>query len=199
MDSMLAIIPITVFAYLATNLDNFLLLVSMLAQYRDQASAVFAGYFSAMLVLLVGGFLIGEAADTAPIEYIGLLGLIPVGLGVYGLWQLLGGNADNDDNEPVTRAAWRAIFLAVLLTQAGNGGDTLVTFGVLFADSNPAADTLIVLTLAVTAVAVAWLANYALNHPQLSRLIKRYAHRVAPFVLIGVGAYVLANTATDLV
>jgi cadmium resistance protein CadD (predicted permease) len=199
MDSMLTIIPITVFAFLATNLDNFLVLVSMLAQYRDQSSAVFAGYFAAMLILLTGGFLIGEAADSVPIEYIGLLGMIPMGLGVYGLWQLLSGNADSEDDEPVTRAAWRAIFLAVLLTQAGNGGDTLVTFGVLFADSNPAADTLIVLALAVTAVAVAWLANYALNHRQISRLIKRYAHKITPFIMIGVGAYVLANTATDLV
>lgn len=195
---MLAIIPLTVVAYLATNLDNFLLLVSMLAQYRGRASAVFAGYFLCMLILSLGGYLIGEAANTAPIEYIGLLGLIPIALGAYGIWQLIDGSVPDGDEQLVTRAAWRAVFLATLLTQLGNGGDTLITLGVLFADSNPAADALIVTTLAATAVAVAYMAHYALNHPRLSQLIKRYAARIAPFILIIVGTYVLANTASDL-
>jgi cadmium resistance protein CadD (predicted permease) len=39
---------------------------------------------------------------------------------------------------------------------------------------------------------------YAVRHPALNKWVDRYAHRAMPFVLIIVGVYVLANTASDL-
>ena len=90
------------------------------------------------------------------------------------------------------------MFYAAFLSQIGNGGDTLATFGMLFADSLPEADTLIAATLAVTSIAIAAIANSALKNDRLGRLIGMYTGRVAPFILIAVSVYVLANTATDL-
>jgi len=70
---------------------------------------------------------------------------------------------------------------------------------VLFADSAHKAYLLIIVTLAVTAVSIAWLANHALNHKGMGAWIDRYADRIAPFILIAIGAYILADTATDVV
>jgi cadmium resistance protein CadD (predicted permease) len=80
---------------------------------------------------------------------------------------------------------------------AGNGADTILIFGILFADSTPAADALIMSTLAAMAIIFVLVAMYVVRHPTISSVISRYAHRVLPFVLIIVGAYVLANTMTD--
>ena len=89
-------------------------------------------------------------------------------------------------------------FATTLISQLGNGADTIVVFGVLFADSMPSADILIVLTLASMAIVFVLVGIYAVRHPMLSGWIERYAYRATPFVLIFVGIYILANTATDL-
>jgi len=88
--------------------------------------------------------------------------------------------------------------MTTLISQLGNGADTIVIFGVLFADSTPAADMLIILTLAAMAVTFVIVGIYTVRHPALSKWVGRYAHRAMPFILIVVGVYVLANTASDL-
>ena len=90
------------------------------------------------------------------------------------------------------------VFMATLTSQLGNGADTIVIFGVLFTESTRSADTLIILTLAAMVTIFVLVGIYAVRHPALSEWIDRYAYRAMPFVLIIVGAYILANTATDL-
>lgn len=192
------IIPIAAGAYVATNLDNFVLLVSLLARYRHRTSNVVAGYFGCMLILGFVGFWIGRAANFAPVEYLGLLGLVPVSIGVAELiqWRRRGAKAPID-NEKFADGAQK-VFTVTLISQLGNGVDTIVLFGVLFADSMPSADILIIFTLAAMAVIFVLAGIYAVRHPALGKWVDRYAHRAMPFILILVGVYVLANTATDL-
>jgi len=198
MTSLIMIIPIAAGAYVATNLDNFVLLVSLLARYRHHTSNVVAGYFGCMLILGFVGFWIGKAANIAPVEYLGLFGLVPISIGIAELiqWRRRGVKptiANEKSADGVQKG-----FTVTLISQLGNGADTLVVFGVLFADSMPSADILIIITLAVMAVIFVLAGIYTVRHPAPGKWIDRYAHRAMPFILILVGVYVLANTATDL-
>jgi len=198
MNNVIAIIPIAAGAYVATNLDNFILLVSLLARYGKHTSSVVAGYFACMLILGFVGFWIGAAADNAPVEYLGLLGFVPIFIGAVELYRTRRGKkTDTVANEILVDGAQK-VFMATLLSQLGNGADTIVVFGVLFTDSMPYADILIALTMAAMAVIFVLVGIYAVRHPALSEWIDRYASRAMPFVLILVGIYILANTATDL-
>jgi cadmium resistance protein CadD (predicted permease) len=198
MNSMIAIIPIAAGAYAATNLDNFILLVALLARYRNRTSYVVAAYLACVLIFGFVGLWIGKAADIAPVEYLGLLGLVPISIGVVELIQLRRGKTkvtvakeESDDGE-------QKVFVTTLSSQLGNGADTIVVFGVLFIDSVPSADFLTILTLAAMAVIFVGVGIYAVRHPALCEWIDRYAYRVMPFILIIVGVYIVANTATDL-
>ena len=198
MDSLLTIIPVTAAAYLATNLDNFTLLVSLLARYRGRTVFVSLGYLSSMMVLGFVAFWIGEAADQAPVEYLGLLGLVPISVGIAGLVRLYRNETVDAGNTVKAVASGQAVFLATFFTQLGNGADTIVTFGVLFADSKAAADPLIISTMALMAASFVLAGVYGVRHRLVSDWVGRYAHRVTPFILIFVGAYVIVNTATDI-
>ncbi len=193
-----SIIPIVVGAYLATNLDNFTLLVVLLARYRSRTSSVIAGYFASVLIVGLISFGVGKAADIVPVRYLGLLGLIPVSIGVVGILKLVRnrGHGPTPKETPIDRA--KSVFFASLLTQLGNGGDTVLTLSILLADSSPLADIIVIFTLAAIAVGFVMVAIYAIEHPAVRQWIERYAHRVTPFILIIVGAYILTNTATDL-
>jgi len=198
MTSALTIISVAAFAYVATNLDNFTLLVSLLSRYRRNRVAVAAAYFAGTAILCAAGFLIGEAAETAPLEYLGLLGVIPMTIGIVWLVRLFRPAGKPPGAETSGSAGKKAAFAATLTTQLGNGTDTIVTFGALFADSTASADYLIVLTVALMAVLFVTLALYGVSHSALGSWIDRYMPRIAPFILIVVGAYIIANTATDV-
>lgn len=198
MNSLIAIVPIAVGAYVATNLDNFLLLVSLLAHFRDQAAKVVAGYFVCMIIFALAGYWISSVASVAPVEYLGFLGIVPISLGVYELLKMQGGREKAEVDAEKARGAERKAFTTTLISQLGNGADTIVVFGILFADSTPVADLLIILSLAAMAIAFVVAGIYTVRHPALNLWVTRYAHRVMPFVLIVVGMYVLANTASDL-
>ena len=198
MNSLIVIIPIAAGAYVATNLDNFILLISMLARYRNHTSIVVAGYFGCLMILVFVGFWIGEAANIAPVEYLGLLGLVPISIGAAELIKLRRGRAKVTVAKEKSADGVQRVFMVTLISQLGNGADTIVVFGALFADSMPSANILIILTLAVMAVIFVLAGIYSVRHPALSEWIDRYAYRAMPFVLIIVGVYILANTATDM-
>jgi cadmium resistance protein CadD (predicted permease) len=194
----LIIVPVTAGAFIATNLDNLVLLVSLLSRYRDNRLAVIGAYFSCALILGLLGFSVAAAADMAPVQYLGLLGLVPITIGVTGIVRLVNDQTEGPSVANSDSGRVRSAFAATFLVQLSNGTDTVITLGALFADSSATSNTLIMLTLAAMAAIFAAIAVYALQHPLLSRRIDRYGPVVTPLILIIVGVYILANTATDL-
>ena len=85
-------------------------------------------------------------------------------------------------------------FLSVAAVTFSNRGDNIGVYVPLFATYNsPVSITLLVTGfLAMTAV---WcvLGYYLVNHPFLATRIRRYGDIVLPFVLIGLGVYILLN------
>eukprot|EP00977_Amphora_coffeiformis_P024965 scaffold17776_cov76-Amphora_coffeaeformis.AAC.1 len=80
-------------------MDNLTLLVGILVQYHASRLVwVIGGYYVAMSTLCLVAFCIGEAADTMPVEYLGLLGCIPFCLGLYGFYQLYYSQQQQNDN-----------------------------------------------------------------------------------------------------
>jgi len=198
MNSLISISPIAAGAFVATNLDNFILLVSLLARYQNHTSKVVAGYLVGMLILGVIGFSIGVAGDFLPVQYIGLLGFVPISIGTVELIRLRVGKPKETVAKKNSANGTQKVFVATLLSQLGNGADTIAILGVLFADSLPSADILVIFTLAAMAVIFVRIGIFAVRHPALSEQIDRYAHHAMPIVLIIIGLYILANTATDL-
>jgi len=198
MNSVLQIIPIAAGAFIATNLDNFALLVTFMVRYRHRTLVVASAYFASIFLLTLLGYAVGSAVATAPVEYLGWLGLMPMAVGTAGVVRLVREQASADITPETHVGHGRTAFLATLFSQLGNGGDTIITFSALFADSSPLADTLIVLTLAATAIIFFWSARHAIRHPAIEKRIENLARYLTPFILIIVGSYIVANTATDV-
>ena len=194
----LTIVPVTLVAFLATNLDNFTLLVALLAQHRSNRLTVLLAYVATMLIAIGLAYFAGRTADFLPVEYLGFLGVIPLTLGIVGLAKLAMRPPGDSQHMASNVTANRAVFVTALLTQLGNCADTIVTFGALFADSNPSSDVLIVSTAVLLALLFAVASVYTLGQPVVARLADRHAHRVTPLLLIAIGFYILLNTATDV-
>src|SRR5680860_1302134 len=83
MNEILVIVGIAAGAFIGTNLDNLLLLSAMYSRYEQRAWMVTAGYIAGMI--LIGGITLamGEVGEFIPLAYLGLLGFIPMMMGVF--------------------------------------------------------------------------------------------------------------------
>ena len=184
-------------SFAATNVDNLALLVGWILGRQTSARQLFLAHILGMLTLLVLAFAFGRGADLFPVEAVGYLGVIPIGLGLKGLFDLA-------RREPLGEAAPLAPgrqprVLSIAATQVANGSDTVLVFGPLFADSARGIDLLLLGGFLGMAVIWLGLARVLARHAARVRLVERLAPWVAPVFLILIGVYILLDTRTDVV
>jgi cadmium resistance protein CadD (predicted permease) len=124
-----------------------------------------------------------------PEEAVGALGLVPIGLGLRGLWHARRASAEEDELErqAMTTTGVAAVTIA-------NGADNIAIYAPLFATIG-AGDTAV--TLVVFAVLVpAWCAVGGLvgSRPAVIRAVSWAGHYAIPFVLIALGVFVVVES-----
>ena len=191
-------------AFVATNLDDILLLLVLFSASTGSRHrwSVVAGQYLGFSLLVAASLLGFVGGQLLPSSWIGLLGLLPISLGVSQLVDSLA-EAPGDAEPPSTPAVppWLSgsllpfgQVLAVAGITVANGGDNVGVYLPLFARSGAAE---VVLTLVVFAVMVAvWcgLAWALVQTPALAELIQRYGQPLVPLVLIGLGVLILIDS-----
>jgi cadmium resistance protein CadD (predicted permease) len=200
MNELLIIVGVTAGAFISTNLDNLLLLATMYSRYYRHPWTVTAGYFVGMNLIAAITIAIGLVGEFIPIAYLGLLGVIPMLMGVLALWKLYrhSQSAAEVDSSYAGNSVL-SIFFALITIQLSNGADTIITFSTLYADSSNSTDYIVAPTFFAMVGIFSLLAFYSVKHPRLSHILVRYGQYVTPFILIFVGFYIFSNTASDLV
>ena len=160
MNGLILIIFVAAAAFLATNTDNLALLVVFLLRYRCHRLVVGIAYLVGLSLVVLLSFLLSLLAGAVPVQYLGLLGFVPISIGVVGIYRLIRGPAAESDSRQEQTASAAAVFVATMFTQLGNSTDTLLTFGPLFADSMRAASYMIMFTIAVMGALFLLAANY---------------------------------------
>lgn len=191
------ILGVTVFV--ATNVDEIFVLLALLADSRFRARDVVLGQYLGTGALVLVSVVAALLALVIPVQYIGLLGLAPIALGIRELLESWRGDEGDDVDESIaSRSASSAggRVLAVAAITIANGGDNIAVYTPLFAIRSAIEIALIVVVFVVlTAVWVA-AAHWLVHHQALGAPIRRYGHRVLPFVLIALGVWILYEADT---
>ena len=131
---LLTIIAVAAASFIATGLDNLLILVGLLGGgYPRRAAAV--GYLSGMGLVVATAAGLSVAAHQLPPGILGYLGLIPIGLGVWHVTQLV--RRESLSGSQLRTPATTGILAVALVTVAASG-DSLATFAALLSDSEVA-------------------------------------------------------------
>jgi cadmium resistance protein CadD (predicted permease) len=185
---MLLTIALGIGLFVSTNVDDIVILVAFFADPTLRPRQVVVGQLLGMAALIgvsAGGALL---ALVAPRAWIGLLGFVPLALGIAKLVRRR--RADPDEPRP---AGARGV-LAVAAVTVANGGDNVGVYVPAFAVQTPPHVALLALTfLALTAL---WclLAFRLVSHPQLGAPPRRWAGVALPYVLIALGLFILASS-----
>jgi cadmium resistance transport/sequestration family protein len=188
-------------AFIATNIDDILVLML----FFSQVDAVFrrhqivVGQYLGFAVLLLaslpgffGGFLI-------PRPWIGLLGLLPIAIGLSYLTQ-----KQVDEEVQITTNSVKYPFASILSPQTyqvaavtiANGGDNIGIYLPLFASSSWVELSIILIVFLIMIGVWCAIANYLAHHRLLAHPLTQYGKRIVPFVLIGLGLYILWESKT---
>ena len=182
----LRILGVAVVLFASTNIDDIFILLSFFSDPQYRAQQVIIGQYLGIAVLVAVSILASLISLVLEPAYVGLLGLLPVALGVKKLFDLRRGGEDIDSEQ---KKASVGKVLAVASVTAANGGDNIGIYTPVFATSStPAMVTIVVVFATMVAVWLAF-AHWLVHHPALGAPIRRFGHIVTPFVLVAIGLF----------
>ena len=196
---LLARLGVAVVVFVSTNLDDILLLAIFFADGKLRPRNVVAGQFLGIGTLVAASSVAALAALVVPEGWIALLGLVPLALGLRRLADLVRAGDETEEEEEDVRSReisaekrLRSQVLAVSGVTIANGGDNLGVYIPLFA-SEPRAIPIYAAVFAILTALWCGLGWLLVNNRVLGAHLRRYGHLLLPFVLIGLGLFILSD------
>lgn len=193
-------------AFTATNIDDIFILLVLFSQVKTgvikkEGRTVREKTKMKELYIVIGQYLgfsvitflsiIGSLSSFfIPVSWIGLLGFVPIYMGVKGILSL----RSYKRNEVIDNVSG-SIFKVALITLA-NGADNISIYIPMFASQNLKTN-IVTLVIFFTMIAIWCFISYTLlRAPILAKVLERNCHIIVPIVLIGLGVFILFRSDT---
>jgi cadmium resistance protein CadD (predicted permease) len=191
------VVGIGIVAFVATNIDDLFILMVFFIRRSFPTHQIVLGQYVGM-GLLLGISLAGSFVSLViPHNLIGLIGLIPIAVGIKELLDLRKKDDENNDidyetvTKKLSRNGWTAYlpFLTVAVITF-SGGEEIGIYTSIFATYNGLSDIISIISV-VMVLTGAWctMAMYLVNHTFLATHFRHITDRVLPFVLIGLNIH----------
>jgi cadmium resistance transport/sequestration family protein len=186
-------------AFTASNIDDIFLLMLYFNQ-RNQGFTkrhIILGQYLGIGILVLLSLLGYFGAMLIPKEWIGLLGILPI---ILGIRQLLSKKEEEEIESIEGVSSQRAgLFSAILSPQTyaialvtfANGGDNISIYIPLFASQTLFGLAIILVVFSLMLALWLYLGYILGKHPLIMKFLKKYGHIAVPFVLIGLGIFIL--------
>ncbi|MFG1834315.1 cadmium resistance transporter [Micromonospora chersina] len=174
--------------FAATNIDDIVVLtvffVAARGTGRPRSWQIVAGQYAGIGALVAVAVVVAAGLLVVPDPWTGLLGLLPVALGVRALL------ARDDDQPPAVVGT----LLGVAGVTVANGADNIAVYVPVFRSLDPAAG--LVWLLVFAALVAVWCAVAAAlgSHPRVVALVGRAGHWLVPTVFIALGLVILTTS-----
>jgi cadmium resistance protein CadD (predicted permease) len=182
----LELVGVAVTLYIATNLDDAFLLIALFSDPSLRPAHIVAGQYAGMFLLYAASVVASLVGLLVPQVYLGLLGLIPMLIGVAGLRDAAGPARESDD---VQRTGRGGIASVAAITVA-SGGDNIAVYTPVFAVQTMTAKLLIGGVFAIMIALWVAGARWLTRHPALGAPLRKYGRVMLPFVFIAIGIWV---------
>ena len=187
-----ALLGVGLFA--STNIDDIFLTVAFFADSRLRRSAIVVGKFIGIGSLTLLSTIVSAGSLVVSPEWIALLGVVPLALGLHALWSNRRFTPALDDGDGIDQAptAFMGQVAAVAGVTAANGGDNLGVYVPVFAEDFTAIPVFVLVFALMTGL---WClaGNLLVSHPRISGSMRRLSRILLPYVLIVLGVWILSD------
>ena len=197
MDHDIALLALAIGLFVTTDIDDLFVLVGFFSDPAFKPRQVAFGQLAGLAVLYGTSVVFSLLSLVIAPAWIGLLGVLPIAIGLKKIGELRQPDAPEDDGQagPGGSRA-RGNILAVAAVTIANGGDNLAIYTPLFATRSGPDVALIGLVFAAMTFAWVGAAFWLTRHPLLGAPIRRCGQRVVPFVLVALGFWILHEAGT---
>jgi cadmium resistance protein CadD (predicted permease) len=185
----MGVVGLAMVLFASTNIDDVFVLLSFFANRTFRTRQIVVGQYLGIGALVFGSILTALISLALAPAHVGLLGMLPVVIGLKKLFDPRGARSDDQIGRHGNAGLDNALFVAGVTI--GNGGDNIGIYTPVFAIRSVPEIALIVLVFA--AMVAVWLvfSHWRVNHPALGAPIRLYGHIATPFILIALGLFIL--------
>jgi cadmium resistance protein CadD (predicted permease) len=187
----LGLLGLAIALFASTNVDDMFVLVGFFADPKFRPRDIVTGQYvgiTALFALALLGSLLALVISRA---YIGLLGVVAIGVGAKRLFDLYRNRERTESSLEHPDTGRHTRVAAVALLTLANGADNLGIYMPAFAIRSPIEIGMIAIIFAVMTGLWCFFAHWIVHHPTFGKPIRRYGQRVAPLVLIAIGVSIL--------
>ena len=172
-------------AFASTNIDNFIMISVLLTLARSKADRrnVCAAQYIALAVLVLIGLLGAEIVSLIPDDFVRLLGILPIAVGLHGLF---GRKSEADDDLCLLPTLWAQTALNL-----SGGMDNISVYIPLLERYN--CSDILLMTVVFAGMMGLWyfMADKITALPGLRDRIRQRASQIVPWVYILLGVYII--------
>ena len=176
----------SIIAYISTNIDDIFVLMIFLAQVKGLAKGrLIAGHFIGVGLITAVSMLGALGLQHLPAQYIGLLGIVPVLLGIRACFK----RSAEEEHTSVMPG-----ILAMALITLGNSADNLGVYIPLFTGFSGLQRITAAAVFALMTAVWVWFANVLSSLPRVKAVITKYKAILIPLILIGLGIFIIIDS-----
>lgn len=200
-------------SFVSTNIDDIFILMLFFSQINNvmKRRHVVIGQYFGIAALTTVSIIGASGVSVFPHEYVGLLGLVPIYLGIKTYFNHKKEDKDNgykdlqefqnDENskpEKITNSQWKRIItfinpsiIKVFSVTLANGGDNIGIYIPLFTGMS-LGNIFVTLIIFLLLTALWCFIGLKLSeHPFVQTSIEKYEHIFVPIIFIGLGVFIL--------
>lgn len=208
---MLTTIIKSILCFLGPNIDDIFILVFFFSQLNNVTKKrhIIIGEYLAVITLLLASIAASWSVSVIPIDYIGVLGIIPIYLGIKSFVRYKKGD-DLEEEDEIVRSGKlerkllskfkyngfliNAATIKIFCLTIANGGDSIASYTTLFTGLN-AANIIVAIITSLIMVGIWCLLTLKLVQlPYIQKVIKKYGKIIVPIVFILLGIIILMDT-----
>jgi cadmium resistance protein CadD (predicted permease) len=183
--------------FVATNIDDLVVLVGFFSDRKLKAVDVVGGQILGIAALVLISVVAAKASLLLPMRFVGLLGLIPIALGIRHLVRRNEHEADEEGAPDRVDASsnWRQILTIAVVTIA-NGGDNIGVYTPVFAVRSSAELLIMILMFALMTFIWCVACHWLVNHRRFGAPVQKLGSLLLPYTLLAIGVWVLYEADT---
>jgi cadmium resistance protein CadD (predicted permease) len=190
-------VAIAAAAFVGTNVDNGLVAMALVAGApEERAHRIAAGQVAGFLVLVAVAATAAAVLFEFSPKVVGLLGLVPLAIGVRGLVGLRATRGRTDRESSVAQRAVGRSFTAAALVTIASGGDNLAVYIPLFRVGGTARLVTIALVFVAGEIGLTALVLAGGRHPTARGVMARLGAVAVPVLMCAVGVLVMVEAKT---
>ena len=180
--------------FAATNIDDIVVLtvlcISSRATGQPRLWHIWAGQYAGFAVLIGASLAAAAGLALVPLHWLWLLGLLPLGLGLYKLAAAIRAHRAGQQASPAAVAG----LIGVIGLTIVNGGDNLSVYIPVFRTSS-AAEIAVIIAVFLVGVALYCQASILFaGHRAVIQAVQRWGEWIVPVVFILLGFYIFYET-----